>query len=118
MIIQVGFVGDKVALGKIFFSCTSVFPADHDSSSRPTLLPHLEMFDRSDRPGRHKKFSPYLGIHSCPCMRHEVLMTVKMLTLVLWTVTLCGLVGYSDLKMKAVCSAETLVFAYKSTSRP
>jgi hypothetical protein len=43
-------------------------------------------------------------------------MAVKMLMLVFWVVTLCGLVGRaSALKMETVCFSETLVSTYKST---
>jgi hypothetical protein len=44
-------------------------------------------------------------------LRFVILTAVKMLTLVLWVVTLHELV----LKMKAVCSSETLVSTYKPT---
>jgi hypothetical protein len=60
-------------------------------------------------------------------MRFEVLTAVKMLMLVFWIVTPCGLVGRYQrfggtyclhlqvFSPKAVCSSQTLVSTYKST---
>jgi hypothetical protein len=57
---------------------------------------------------RVKDFYEGNAENSVKSMRFEVLRVVKMLILVFWVVTPC-----STLKMKAICSSETLVTTCK-----